>query len=119
VRGKGKVLKRPAVRLPKGHVPPNYIVPAKKKKGTYSQSIGYKHFTEHVVVEVASQLPQEKTVICWDTDHMLLLPICAMRKFWDNQSCCKRCSLFQRDEHAEFLQELIENWEKDEVDEDD
>ena len=111
---KGKILKRRAIRLPKGHVPPDYIATERKGKGTYSQTVGYKHFSEHLVVEVASQLSQERTVICWATNHMLSLPACAGRKFVHNQPRCRRCSLFQKDEHAKVLKGLVEDWEKDE-----
>jgi len=38
-----------------------------------------------------------------------------MKKFWNAQKECKRCSLFQRDEHAQELKDLIEIWEKDDL----
>jgi hypothetical protein len=48
---------------------------------------------------------------------MMSLPSCAIRKFWHEESYCKRCPLFQRDEHAQELRSLIEEWEKDDLDE--
>jgi len=67
-----------------------------------------------VTPEIIKQLP-EKRVICWINYQNLSLPICAMKKFWNVQKECKRCSLFQKDEHAQELKGLIETWEKDDL----
>jgi hypothetical protein len=40
-----------------------------------------------------------------------------MRKFVKETTYCKRCPLFQKDEHAKVLKSLIEEWEKDEIEE--
>jgi len=114
---KSKGLKRRAVRRKAGSKPPEYIVPKKKRKGTsYTRTADYQHFEGHVVPEVAKQLPG-KTVICWENDHMLSLPVCAIKKFWKQKSYCKRCSLFQGDEHSQVLRSLIEEWELDDLQE--
>jgi len=70
-----------------------------------------------VVKEVAKQLPN-KSVICWQTDHTLSLPVCANNKFVKEKTYCKRCPLFQKDEHSTTLRSLIEEWEKDDLEED-
>ena len=112
---KSKGLKRRAIRLKPGTKPPEYIIPTKKTKGgNYSRSSDYQHFEGHVVPEVAKQLPG-KTVICWENDHMLSLPVCAISKFWKQKSYCKRCSLFQGDEHSQELRSLIVKWETDDL----
>lgn len=108
-------LKRRAVRRKRGSKKPEYITPKKKEKGNpYTQTKDYKYFSGHIVPEVARQL-SGNTVICWYNDHMLSLPVCAIRKFWKEQSYCKRCPLFQRDEHAKQLRSLIEEWEVDDL----
>ena len=66
--------------------------------------------------EVGKQLTPKK-VICWYNDHILDLRICAMNKFWRKYSYCKRCPLFQGDEHSQELRSLIDEWEKDDLDE--
>ena len=110
-------LKRRAIRRKPGSKSPEYITPEKKRKGaTYSNSKDYKYFHGHVVPEIASQL-SDKRVICWYNDHMLTLPVCAMNKFWKENSYCKRCPLFQKDEHAQELRSLIEKWETDDLEE--
>lgn len=112
-----KGLKRRAIRRKKGSKLPEYIAPQKKGKGsTYARSKDYQYFYGHIVPEVAKQLPR-KTVICWYKDYMMSLPSCAIRKFWKEESYCKRCPLFQRDEHAQDLRSLIEEWEKDDLEE--
>jgi hypothetical protein len=40
-----------------------------------------------------------------------------MRKFVKETTYCKRCPLFQKDEHATTLRSLIEEWEKDDLEE--
>ena len=74
----------------------------------------YKYFWGHVVKEVAKQLP-DKRVICWYNEHMLELQTCADNKFLQERNYCKRCTLFQKDEHAQVLKALIEEWEKDDL----
>lgn len=113
MRSKG--LKRRAVRRKRGSKPPEYITPKKKTKGSpFSQTKEYQYFEGHIVPEVAKQLPR-KNVICWYNDHMLSLPVCAIKKFWKLQTHCKRCPLFQSDEHAQQLKSLIEEWELDDL----
>jgi len=112
---KYKGLKRRAIRRKKGNKPPVYIMPGKKEKGgPYVQTKDYKYFWGHVTPEIAKQLKQA-TTICWTNTHMLSLSVCAVRKFWKEQSYCKRCSLFQGDEYAKQLRSLIEEWEKDDL----
>lgn len=114
---KSNGLKRRAIRRKPGTKPPEYILPVQKKKGSnYTRSADYQHFDGHVVPEVAKQLPG-KTVICWETDHMISLPVCAIMKFWKQKSYCKRCSLFQADEHSQELRALIVKWETDDLEE--
>jgi len=36
-------------------------------------------------------------------------------KFVQEKQHCKRCTLFQGDEHSTTLRQLIQEWEKDEV----
>jgi len=76
----------------------------------------YRYFVGHVTPEIARQL-ENKTTICWVNGHMLSLPVCAINKFWREQSYCKRCPLFQKDDYAEQLRSLIEEWEKDDLEE--
>jgi hypothetical protein len=110
-------LKRRAIRRKPGSKPSECLVPEKKIKGSaYSSSKDYKYFQGHVVPEIASQL-SDKRVVCWYNDHMLTPPVCAMNKFWKENSYCKRCSLFQKDEHAQELRSLIEKWETDDLEE--
>jgi hypothetical protein len=110
-------LKRRAIRRKPGSKPPEYIAPVKKQKGAaYSSGKEYKYFHGHVVPEIASQL-SDKRVVCWYNDHMLDLSVCVMNKFWKENSYCKRCSLFQKDEHAQELRSLIEKWETDDLEE--
>lgn len=85
-----------------------------KAKRAYTNTRDYKHFWGHVVREVAEQLPN-KPVICWKDDHILNLPVCALNKFLKEKSYCKRCSLFQEDEHATLLREIIQDWEKEDT----
>jgi hypothetical protein len=113
VRYKG--LKRRAIRKKPGSKPPEYIIPVKAKR-SFGQTTDYKHFWGHTIKEIAKQLP-DKSVICWYTDHTLSLPVCAMRKFVKETTYCKRCPLFQKDEHATTLRSLIEEWEKDDLEE--
>lgn len=114
---KSRRLKRRAIRRKSGTSAPEYILPTKKSKGgNYSRTADYQHFEGHVVPEVAKKLPG-KTVICWETDHMVSLPICAFMKFWKQKAYCKRCSLFQGDEHSQELRSLIEKWEIDDLEE--
>jgi hypothetical protein len=108
-------LKRRAIRRKPGSKPPEYIIPVKAKR-SFGQTADYKHFWGHTVKEIAKQLP-DKAVICWYTDHTLSLPVCAMRKFVKETTYCKRCPLFQKDEHATVLKSLIEEWERDEIEE--
>ena len=106
-------LKRRAIRRKPGSKLPEYVTPEKKRKGAaYSNSRDYKYFYGHVIPEIARQLP-DKCVICWHNDHMLSLIVCAMNKFWGEKTHCKRCPLFQKDEHAQELRSLIEKWETD------
>jgi len=115
VRYKG--LKRRAIRRKPGSKKPEYITPEKKRRGSpYSKTKEYQYFEGHIVPEVAKQLPP-KNVICWYNDHMLSLPVCAIKKFWQLQTHCKRCPLFQSDAHADTLRSLIEEWEKDDLEE--
>lgn len=110
-------LKRRAIRRKSGHKKPEYITPEKKRKGSaYGGSKDYKYFYGHIVPEVAKQL-SDKRVICWYNDHMLSLPICAINKFWKEKSYCKRCPLFQGDEHAQELRSILEKWETDDLEE--
>ena len=114
---KKKGLKRRSVRLKPGTKPSVNIVPEKKGKGaTYTRTEDYKYFQGHLVPQVARQL-EKTTVICWYNSHTLSLPVCAVQKFWKEQSFCKRCSLFQGDAHARHLKELIEAWEIDDPEE--
>jgi hypothetical protein len=112
---KSNGLKRRAIRRKPGTKPPEYIIPSPKKRGNHARTADYKHFEGHIVPEVAKQLPG-KTVICWETDHMISLPVCAIAKFWRQKKYCKRCSLFQGDEHSQELRSLIDKWELDEID---
>jgi len=114
VRYKG--LKRRAIRKKPGSKPPECIIPQKSKR-SFAQTAEYKYFWGHVVKEVAKQLPN-KTVSCWKTDHTLSLPVCANKKFVKELTYCKRCPLFQKDEHSTTLRSLIEEWEKDDLEED-
>ena len=114
---KSKGLKRRVLRQKPGSKPPEYIVPEKKKKGVpYTRTADYQYFEGHLVPEVAKKLPG-KTVICWANDHMLSLQVCAINKFRRQHSQCKRCSLFQGDEHTPVLRLLIEEWELDDLEE--
>jgi hypothetical protein len=45
----------------------------------------------------------------------MTLPACSIRKFWNQESYCKRCMLFQKDEHSQVLRSLIEEWEQDDL----
>ncbi|KKL99930.1 hypothetical protein LCGC14_1809520 [marine sediment metagenome] len=113
MRNKG--LKRKAIRRKPGRPKPEYLTPEKKRKGpAYSSSKDYKYFQGHIVPEILRQA-SDKRVICWYNDHMLTLPICAMNKFWKENSYCKRCPLFQKDEYAQELRSLIEKWETDDL----
>ncbi len=113
-----KGLKRRAIRRKPGSKKPEYILPEKKRKGdTYIQTKDYQYFEGHIVPEIAKQLPK-KNVVCWYNDQMLSLPVCSIKKFWQLQQYCKRCPLFQGDEHAQLLRSLIEEWEKDDLEED-
>ena len=112
---KKRGLKRRRIRSKPGSKPPEYVVPQKKEKGsTYSQTKDYRYFMGHIVPEVAKELP-ERRVICWRNDHMLSLYVCALNKFWHLRGYCKRCPLFQDDEHAQALKVLIEQWEIDDL----
>lgn len=112
-KSKKKFLQRRTVKKKKIVKPPAYIIPQKKIKGTsYVQSADYKYFEGHVVLEIAKKL-SPKLVVCWYNDHILSLPACAYRKFWKQDSCCKRCSLFQNDEPAQELRDLVVGWEDD------
>jgi hypothetical protein len=110
-----KGLKRRAIRRKPGSKKPEHITPKQKRKGApYSRTKEYQYFEGHIVPEVAKQLPS-KNVVCWHNDHMLSLPVCAIKKFWQLQNHCKRCPLFQKDEHSTTLRSLIEEWEKDDL----
>ncbi len=112
---KNRGLKRRAIRRSPGHKKPEYITPVKKQKGSaYSSRKEYKYFHGHVVPEIVKQLPN-KRVVCWYNDHILSLSECAINKFWKEKNYCKRCSLFQADEHAQELRSLIEEWEIDDL----
>ncbi len=114
---KYKGLKRRAIRRKPGSKPPECITPERKRKGSaYGGSKDYKYFYGHIVLEAVKQL-SDKRVICWHNDHMLSLPVCAINKFWKEKSYCKRCPLFQKDEHAQELRSLIEEWETDDLEE--
>jgi hypothetical protein len=108
-------LKRRAIRRKPGSKPPEVIIPVKAKK-SFGQTVDYKYFWGHTVKEIAKKLPN-KTVSCWYTSHTLSLPICANRKFVKETTYCKRCPLFQKDEHATVLKSLIEEWERDDIEE--
>ncbi len=108
-------LRRRAIRRRKNSKPTKYIIPRKKSKGgTYVRTQDYSHFEGHIIPDIAKGL-SPLPVICWYNDHMISLPACAVRKFWQQQSYCKRCSLFQGDEYSKELRSLIENWEKDDL----
>lgn len=109
-------MKRRAIRRKPGVKPTEYIVPQKSKK-PFGSTKDYKYFWGHVVKEIAKKLPKDEVVICWHTDHMLSLPICAVKKFVQEQQYCKRCPLFQNDTHAEKLRIIVEEWEKDDLEE--
>ena len=115
---KSKGLKRRAIRKKPGSKPPEYIQPKHKRRGaSFSTQAEYQYFYGHIVPEVAKKLPSKK-VVCWYNDHILSLPICAMKKFWGEKTYCKRCTLFQDDEYAQELKTLIEEWECDDPKED-
>ncbi len=114
---KKKGIRRSPLKNCQKFEPLEFITPKKKEKGSpFTQSKDYKYFWGHIVREVADQLP-EKRVICWFDEHNLSLRICAYNKFLRERTYCKRCPLFQGDEHAQALKDLIVEWEKDELEE--
>ena len=116
---KYKGLKRRAISKRRGGKRPEYITPQKKKGGSsYARTKDYEYFKGHIVPDVVNQLP-DKNVICWYNDHNLSLPVCAIKKFWQLQKHCKKCPLFQGDEHAQVFKSIIDLWETDDLEEDD
>ena len=114
---KYKGLKRRKIRSKPGGKRPEHIIPHKKIDGQpYSQTSEYKYFEGHVVPEIAKQL-SVKSVVCWYNDQMLSVPMCAINKFRQQRTHCKRCSLFQKDEHSQELRSLVEDWEMDDLEE--
>jgi cytoplasmic iron level regulating protein YaaA (DUF328/UPF0246 family) len=108
-------LRRRTIRRKSNFKPLEFIKTEKKEKGSpFSQSKDYKYFWGHIVKEVVKQLP-DKRVVCWYNEHMLSLQTCAYNKFLKENNYCKRCTLFQKDEHAQDLKVLITEWEKDEL----
>jgi hypothetical protein len=101
------------VRRKPGTKPTEYILPQPNKK-SFGNTKDYKYFWGHAIQEVTVQMPS-KPVVCWHNDHVLSLPLCAFNKFVKEKTYCKRCPLFQGDEHSQTLRELIEKWERDEV----
>lgn len=115
---KYKGLKRRAISKKRGSGKPEYIIPQKKKNSSYVRTKDYTYFKGHIVPDIVNQLPN-KNVICWYSDHKLSLPVCAIKKFWQLQKHCKKCPLFQGDEHAQVFKSIIDLWEKDDLEEDD
>lgn len=110
-----KGLRRRKVKRKPGTKPTEYLTPEKKKRGNpYSQSKDYQYFSGHVVPDIIRSLPDKK-VVCWYNDHILSLRSCSLNKHWLEKSYCKRCPLFQKDEHAQELRSLIEKWEEDDL----
>lgn len=114
---KYKGLRRRAIRRKNNTKKLEYIAPKKKIGGApYSRTKEYKYFEGHITPEVAKQL-SKKNVICWHNDRIMYLPSCAVKKFWQAQKHCKRCPLFQNDAHSEQLRSLIEEWQRDDLEE--
>ena len=107
-------LKRRQIRKKPGSEPVQYLKPRKAKR-SLSNTEDYLYFWGHTTKEIALQLP-DQPVICWYSDHMLSLPVCAMRKFMQEAQYCKRCPLFQGDFSADVLRNLIQSWEEDRID---
>ena len=106
-------LKRKTVRRPNGTRPPEIIRP-KKAKRPFSNTTDYKYFNGHVTRDIAKQLP-DSPVFCWNDERPYDLNLCAVFKFWQERPHCKRCPLFQNDEHTPVLRDLITAWETDEL----
>ena len=93
------------------------IRPEPREKAYFANTKIYKFFCGHVVKEVAQQLPSDP-VVCWHDQSALSLPECAVNKFMKEVSYCKRCPLFQEGyTHVNSLIALIEDWEKDDLEE--
>jgi hypothetical protein len=114
---KYKGLKRRVIPKKKGSRRTEHIIPQKKEKGSYARTKDYEYFKGHIVPDIVGKLPK-KNVICWYNDHNLSLPVCAIKKFWQLQKHCKKCPLFQGDEHAQVFKSIIDLWETDDLEED-
>ena len=90
------------------------LKPEPRKRGHFANTRTYKYFCGHLVSEIAQSLPAEE-VSCWKDGQSLTLQVCAVRKFMKETSYCKRCPLFQEDAYHKTLCDIIENWEKDEM----
>lgn len=114
MKNKKTVLKRRIIKQPK-QPPVEFIRPIKKTKGpTFVTSKDYKYFDGHIVKDIVKQLPN-KRVVCWYEEDIKPLGWCAYLKFINKKRYCKRCTLFQDDEHAQELKVLINEWEKDDL----
>jgi len=91
----------------------NTVEPHKNHR-SFGNTRDYKYLWGHSTSEVLVQLPKAP-VLCWFNGEKLSVPECAKNKFLQEKDHCKRCSLFQEDEHAKTLRELIVEWERDEV----
>ena len=100
-----------STRLPRKKV--SIIAPTQHVR-SYGTTRDYKHLCGHSVAAVTKQLP-DQPVLCWFNSQVQTLNECALLKFVKEQQHCKRCSLFQGDEHSTTLRNLIQEWEKDEV----
>ena len=104
-------MKRRVLKSKDPSTPYVIVKPAKKVRGgNYVKTEEYEFFSGHTTPEIAKQQPNTH-VYCWYTDHTLNLATCAVSKFLKEKSYCKRCSLFQSDEHAQGLRTLIDEWE--------
>lgn len=111
MRKKSSLKRRTLIR--KVNNPVEVLEPERSER-SFATTKDYRDFWGHVVKEIAQKLPKT-AVVCWKDDHILSLPVCAMNKFIKEKKYCKRCSLFQGDVYSKKLYELIENWEKDEM----
>ena len=110
---KNNGIKRRAVRRPNGAEPLEVIKPSASRK-SLGTSKDFIHFEGHVVPEIAKQMPTT-AVRCWHDERAYSLDMCTLFKFWKLRKHCKRCLLFQEDEHAQVLRTLIDEWETDEM----
>lgn len=81
---------------------------------SYGTTRDYKYLWGHSVAQVTEKL-SDQPVLCWFNSQIQPLNECALMKFVQEKQHCKRCSLFQGDEHSTTLRNLIQEWEKDEV----